>query len=128
MLNRMDGNRLPHVYPFRFVSHEEGPGKLDLIFSCDDTWSRGGVVPAAIVLEAMTQVCGLAAASGQGRGGVLLQVVRFRCPKPVRPGDVLQLSVSLLTRMGALLRAKVVARRSGRIVARGILSIRETAE
>ena len=58
---------------------------------------------------------------------MLMQVVRFRCPRPVRPGDVLNLSVDLLTRMGALLRVKVVARRAGRIVAKGILSIRETA-
>ena len=126
MLECMSENRLPHAYPFRFVSREEGEGKLRLAFSCDDACSRGGFIPASIILEAMTQAGGLAAASGQGRGGVLMQVVRFRCPRPVRPGDALDLSVDLLTRMGALLRVKVVARCSGRVVAKGILSVRET--
>jgi hypothetical protein len=123
----MNEVKLPHAYPFRLISSEEGPKKLTLIFSGNDSWSRGGPVPASIVLEAMTQAGGLAAASGQGRGGVLMQVVRFRCPRPVEPGDVLALSVHLLTRMGALLRVKVVARRAGRIVARGLLSLRETS-
>lgn len=123
----MSEEKLPHAYPFRLISSEEGAAKLTLVFSGDDAWSRGGAVPASIVLEAMTQAGGLAAASGQGRGGVLMQVVRFRCPRAVMPGDVLTLSVDLLTRMGALLRVKVVARRAGRIMARGLLSIRETA-
>ena len=122
----MGENRLPHAYPFRFISREEGVAKLTLAFSCDDAWSRGGTVPTSILLEAMTQAGGLAAASGQHTGGVLMQVVRFRCPRPISPGDVLEIAVDVLTRMGALLRLKVVARRQGRIVAKGILSLRET--
>jgi len=122
----MGENRLPHSYPFRFISREEGSAKLTLAFSCDDAWSRAGPVPASIVLEALTQAGGLAAASGQRTGGVLMQVVRFRCPRPISPGDALEIAVDVLTRMGALVRLKVVARRQGRIVAKGILSLRET--
>ena len=119
-------DRLPHAYPFRMISQRGSTGRLAFSASSDDAWSQGGSVPASIVLEALAQAGGVLAASGQSSGGVLIQVARFRCPRPVNPGDVLDLSAEVLTRMGPLLRVRVVARRDGKIVARGILSLRET--
>lgn len=118
--------RLPHAYPFRMISRRGSTGKLAFSAASDDTWARGGSVPSSVVLEALAQAGGLLAASGQGVGGVLMQVARFRCPRPVAPGDVLDLSAEVLTRMGPLVRVRVVARRGGKIVARGTLSLRET--
>lgn len=118
--------RLPHAYPFRFIAREEGAPDLLFTASGDDAVSRGGLVPAHVVLEALTQAAGLMAATEGSTGGVLVQVARYRCPRPVRPGDRLNLSGVLLVRMGPLLRVRMTARREGRLVAGGVLTLRES--
>ena len=119
-------NRLPHAYPFRLIAREDEPHTFS--FSASDAWSRGGCLPQWALAEMMTQAAGLVAGSGDASGGVLVQVARFRCPRPVRPGARLDLAGEVLHRMGSLVRVKMTAREGGRIVARGIFTIRETAE
>ncbi len=119
--------KLPHAYPFRFIAREEGAPDLVFTASAGDAVSRGGPVPPHVVLEALTQAAGLMAATAGSTGGVLVQVARYRCPRPVRPGDALSLRGVLLVRMGPLLRVRVTARREGRVVASGVLTLRESA-
>lgn len=120
------GPKLPHAYPFRFIAREEGGPSLLFTASGDDAVCRGGPVPAPVVLEALTQAAGLLAATAGSTGGALVQVSRFRCPRPVMPGDRLDLRGVLLVRMGPLLRVRVSARCGGRLVASGVLTLRET--
>jgi hypothetical protein len=117
--------RLPHAYPFRFIARELGEVELSFAASSNDAVSRGGDVPPWVVLEALTQAAGLLAASGEGQGGVLVQASTYRCPRRVGAGDVLLIRHRLLKRMGPVVRVLVTARREGRLVARGILTLRE---
>jgi hypothetical protein len=59
-------------------------------------------------------------------GGVVLQVQRFRCPRAPEAGDRLALAAEILQRMGPVVRVKVAARKEGRLVARAVLTLRET--
>jgi len=117
--------RLPHTYPFKFISLEGGAGEISFSVSGNDAVSRGGVVPPWVVLEAITQAAGLLFASGQGRGGVVVQVSAYRCPRRVSPGHVLHIKGRLLKRMGPVMRVSVSARRDEILVARGVLTLRE---
>jgi 3-hydroxymyristoyl/3-hydroxydecanoyl-(acyl carrier protein) dehydratase len=115
--------KLPHAYPFRFIPQEES---LEFSAAADDDYVRGGPVPPWLILEALTQAAGLAAAGEGSTGGALVQVSRYRCVRPILPGDRLQIRTLLLKRMGPLLRVRVTALRAGRLVAAGILTLRET--
>ena len=117
--------RLPHAYPFRFIAREEGEVELSFAASANDAVSRGGAVPPWVVLEALTQAAGLLCASGEQRGGVLVQASSYRCPRRIHPGDVLALRAQLLKRMRPVIRVLMTARRDGRLVARGVLTLRE---
>lgn len=117
--------RLPHAYPFRLIAREGGT--LAFTVASSDCWSRGGDVPQWVVVEMMAQAAGLIAGSESTGGGVLVQVSRFACPRPVSPGDRLDLAGDVLHRMGPVLRVKMTARRRGRLVARGVFTIRESA-
>jgi 3-hydroxymyristoyl/3-hydroxydecanoyl-(acyl carrier protein) dehydratase len=117
--------RLPHAYPFRFISREAGTGEISFSVSGNDAASRGEALPPWVVLEALTHAAGLLCSSGQERGGALVQVSQYRCPRRMRPGDVLSLRGELLKRMGPVMRVRVSARRDGALVARGVLTLRE---
>ena len=117
-------SRLPHAYPFRLIAREGG--SLGFAVTTSDAWSRGAGVPQWVIVEMMTQAAGLIAGSEGSAGGVLVQVARFLCPRPVMPGDRLDLTGEVVHRMGPVLRVKMTARRKGRLVARGTFTIRET--
>ena len=126
MLSTMSATvRLPHAYPFKFISREDGEGNTELAFSAsaDDAVCRGAHLPTWVILEAMTQAAGLLMATGGG-GGALVQVSSFRCPRPMGAGDVLCLRGVCLKRMGPVLRVRMSARREGKLVARGVLTLR----
>ncbi len=116
-------DRLPHAYPFRFISREDGETELAFSASADDAVCRGAHLPTWVLLEAMTQAAGLLMATGGG-GGALVQVSSFRCPRPIGAGDVLCLRGVCLKRMGPVLRVRMSARREGKLVARGVLTLR----
>jgi 3-hydroxymyristoyl/3-hydroxydecanoyl-(acyl carrier protein) dehydratase len=116
-------SRLPHAYPFRLIAREGG--SLGFAVTTSDAWSRGAGVPQWVIVEMMTQAAGLIAGSEGSVGGVLVQVARFLCPRPVMPGDRLDLTGEVVHRMGPVLRVKMTARRKGRLVARGTFTIRE---
>jgi hypothetical protein len=115
--------KLPHAYPFRFIPKEES---LEFSAAADDNYGRGGSVPPWVILEALTQAAGLAAAGEGSTGGSLVQLSRYRCVRAILPGDRLQVRALLLKRMGPLLRVRVTALRDGRLVAAGVLTLRET--
>jgi 3-hydroxymyristoyl/3-hydroxydecanoyl-(acyl carrier protein) dehydratase len=117
--------RLPHTYPFRFISRDAGEGEISFSVSGNDSVSRGEALPPWVVLEALTQAAGLLCASGRERGGAVVQVSAYRCPRQVRPGDVLVVRGELLKRMGPVMRVRVSARREGGLVARGVFTLRE---
>ena len=120
-----DSPRLPHAYPFRFIAREGGEVGLAFTSSANDAVSRGGPVPPWVILEAMTQAAGLLAVSGEGKGGALVQVACYRCPRRIWPGDVLHFRGECLKRMGPVLRVRMSAFRECRLVARGVLTLRE---
>ncbi len=117
--------RLPHAYPFRFLDHEDLSRPLHTAFTAGAAFQRSGRTPAWILLEAMAQAAGLAAFSREDSGGMVLQVQRFRCPRPPEPGQRLALSAEVLQRMGPVVRVKVLARRGAKIAARAVLTLRE---
>jgi len=119
--------KLPHAFPFRFIPREEGSPHLAFTASSDDAVCRGGPVPPWVILEALTQAAGLLCASEGASGGALVQVAGYRCPRPAWPGDTLELRGALQKRMGPLIRVRIRALRSGRLVASGTLTLREVA-
>ncbi|MEW5765142.1 MAG: hypothetical protein ACOYXN_10425 [Acidobacteriota bacterium] len=119
--------RLPHAYPFRFLDHEDATRPLEAAFTAGAAFQRSGRAPAWTLLEAMAQAAGLAAFSREDSGGMVLQVQRFRCPRPPYPGDRLALSAQVLQRMGPVVRVKVLARRGERLVARAVVTLREVS-
>jgi hypothetical protein len=117
--------RLPHAYPFRFIAREDGEIGLSFASGANDAVSRGAAVPPWVILEVMTQAAGLLAASGEGKGGALVQVSCYRCPRRIWPGDTLRFRGECLKRMGPVLRVRMSAFRESRLVARGVLTLRE---
>jgi 3-hydroxymyristoyl/3-hydroxydecanoyl-(acyl carrier protein) dehydratase len=102
---------------------EDHHGERVVRFSGDDARCRGGCVPVWAILEAFAQAAGLTA-FGSGMGGSLVQVNRFRCPRSLQPGDELALTVVVQKKMGPLVRARVSARRGGRLAAAAHLTLR----
>ncbi len=126
MLTPMAGpQKLPHAYPFRFIPREEDSPRLVFAPASDDAAGRGGPVPPWVVLEALAQAAGLLYATEGSGGGAVVQVAGYRCPRPVWPGDVLELRGTLQKRMGPLLRVRMRALRGGRLAASGTLTLRE---
>ena len=113
---------LPHRYPFLMVSPRAGTAAIR--FSSNDARCRGGKVPAWAVAEAMAQFAGMAVAADGSSGGSLVQVNRFRCPRPLKAGGSMDLAASLVRRMGPLARVRVAARSGGRLVALSVLTLR----
>jgi|GEM_PF-1734942 len=116
---------LPHVYPFLFHPHEGKDGTLSFAPSASDFTSRGGPLPVWVVVEAFAQAAGVMAASEGSSGGVLVQVAKFRCPRPPLPGDRWSIEGKLLLRMGPLLRVKVIGKSGESTRAKGVFTLRE---
>ncbi len=122
MLMMMGDGALPHRYPFLMISQRAGSAVI--CFSSNDARCRSGEVPAWAVAEAMAQFAGMAVAAGGASGGSLVQINRFRCPRPLAAGGSLALSATLVRKMGPLARVRVAARSGGRLVALAVLTLR----
>jgi len=118
---------LPHDHPFRFLDRAAGDEGLRFLCACDGFWSRGKAIPPSIFLEALIQGTGVLLGRADAPEGAVVQIHRYRAPRRVYPGDEITLTADLVKRMGPLFQGRFAARRGGRIVASGIITIREVA-
>jgi len=116
---------LPHRYPFRFL--EASPGEVEIRFlsTAGAGASRGEPLPPWVLLEAMTQGVGLLLGRGDPPGGFVVQIRRYRAPRPVRPGDTLRIEAELVKRMGPVFQGRVRAMNEGKLSATGFFTVRE---
>jgi len=122
---------LPHRYPFLLVDRvlEIGPDHAVGIknVSVNEPFFPGHfpgqpIMPGVLIVEAMAQVGAVAVLSQPEHRGKLaffagLDKVRFK--RPVRPGDVLRLEVTLERMRGPIGRGRGVATVDGEVAARG---------
>lgn len=121
-----DPSLLPHAYPFRFLTPVSGD-TVAFSATVDGSWSRGGALPPWVILEAMIQATGILLGDKEKPGGFAVQVQRYRAPRPIRPGDRLIFSSTLVKRMGPVFQGRTVARLDRKICAAGTFTIREVA-
>jgi 3-hydroxyacyl-[acyl-carrier-protein] dehydratase len=130
---------LPHRPPFVFVREVVScdPGKsvdARTIFDVQNPMFAGHfpgnpIVPGVIITEALAQAAGIAAASGYveaERPLFLLSAIRtMKFPRPVRPGEAIDLRAEKVGATEGLVQFKVEARVNGTSVAEGqiVLSV-----
>ncbi len=125
---------LPHRHPFLLVDRITGlvPGERASGFknvTLNEPYFQGHfpgepVMPGVLIIEALAQVGAVAVLSlEQNRGKLALfaGVNRFRFKQIVRPGDRLELSVTLTGRRGDIGKGDGEARVDGKLVASGEL-------
>jgi 3-hydroxyacyl-[acyl-carrier-protein] dehydratase len=124
---------LPHGPEFRFISKVNHvlPGKEargDWTVRGNEPFFAGHfpgrpIVPGVLLIEALSQLAGLAASDGKaGRGGMLAHV-DVRLESPVVPPATIDLSANVGRTMGSLRICDVAASASGKSVARGTVTI-----
>jgi 3-hydroxyacyl-[acyl-carrier-protein] dehydratase len=124
--------QLPHGKAFRFISRvvEARPGEMASgVWNLDGTeaffaahFPGNPVVPGVLIIEALAQISGLAAAGGNSRGGRLAHVdVRFE--QPVTPPAEIELESKIVRVLGSLHRCEVVARVGMNVVAKGTITL-----
>ncbi|MCI4398136.1 MAG: hypothetical protein JHC34_04775 [Acidobacteria bacterium] len=118
----MGAEVLPHRYPFLMLDPVAGTARVR--FSADDARCRGEMVPAWVLVETMAQAAGVAGPGEGASGGSLVQINRFRCPRPVTPGQTISLAMTVARKMGPLVRVRILARREGKLIATSILTLR----
>ncbi|MBI1921155.1 MAG: hydroxymyristoyl-ACP dehydratase [Geobacter sp.] len=114
---------LPHRYPFlfldRIVCREQGcKAEAVALVSAGVSF-----FPPMILLEAMAQLAGVAAAEREGEGGFLAAVEHAEITAPPQPGDRLQVSVSIIKSFGRLHLVEGVVRRGDTLLATAKLTL-----
>jgi 3-hydroxyacyl-[acyl-carrier-protein] dehydratase len=103
---------LPHRHPFLLVDsvHDLVPGERAVgvkQVTAEEPWAPGHfpgnpVMPGVLIAEALAQVAGVIALTANpeyaGQAVYLLGFDKIRFRKPVRPGDQLELSVTVTSR------------------------------
>lgn len=119
---------LPHAPPFVHIDRllEVSPGTraraLRLVTAGEGTAS------AALLLEAMTQLAGIAWLGAEPRAGALVAGVRdVRVTRPAAPGEAVEVEVRLLKVVGNLARAEGTARVGTEEVARAEMTLTREA-
>ena len=122
----------PHAHPFRMIDVvlELERERCTTVKSVsadevvrDDPEATAGCYPLSLLAEAMAQAAvplggiadgdpARAAPEGPSGRGVLAGIDRLRLLRPVRPGDRLLITATVLGRQGALLRIRSVAERA----------------
>lgn len=102
MFNADPAAYLPHRYPFLFLDRittreQGGSAEATALVSADIP-----SCPPTILLEAMAQLAGVAAAEREGEGGFLAAVEHAEFAAPPAPGDRLHVSVRILKSFGRL--------------------------
>lgn len=126
---------LPHRWPFALVDRvlELTPGKRALCVKCVTAsepffpghFPDGPIFPGVLLVEAIGQALSLVVSYGRPAGGrkLLLGAIReARFFKPVRPGDRVELEVTVDRLVGDLGMGHGVARVDGEVVAKAELS------
>jgi 3-hydroxyacyl-[acyl-carrier-protein] dehydratase len=125
---------IPHRYPFLLVDRvtELIPGEKAAGYknvSINEPYFQGHfpgepVMPGVLIVEALAQVGALAVLSQEqfkGKLAFFAGIDRFRFKQVVRPGDRLDLAVTLTALRGRLGKGQAEARVDGKIVAAGEL-------
>jgi len=119
---------LPHAYPFRLLDRR-ADGTVAVVVSANAAPLRGAAeLPAFLAVEVLAQSALVALpepasgdASKEGGLGLLAGVQDVQFHAPLRPGDVLTASATLVARLGPLLKIRAELRRDDEVVAEGEL-------
>jgi 3-hydroxyacyl-[acyl-carrier-protein] dehydratase len=125
---------IPHRYPFLLVDRviELIPGAKAVGYknvSVNEPFFQGHfpgepVMPGVLIVEALAQLGAVAVLSlekFQGKLALFAGIDRFRFKQVVRPGDRLELSVTIRGLRGKLGRGEAEARVDGKVAAAGVL-------
>ncbi len=137
--NAMDDalKSLPHGPEFRFIDRLEklDPGKSgsgEYTVRGDEPFLRGHfpgqpIFPGVLLVEAAAQLAGTVAQSDPQippLAGLKLTAMRgIKILGTARPGEVIQLEAKILSRLGNLIQAQVVAKVNGQTVMQGELTL-----
>jgi 3-hydroxyacyl-[acyl-carrier-protein] dehydratase len=93
---------LPHRNPFLFIDRVTAvtPGVSAAGITC--VTSEQSFFPHLLLVEAMAQLAGIAAAEREGEGGFLAAIASAQVVRPVQPGDCLQVTVTIVKSFGRL--------------------------
>lgn len=93
---------LPHRHPFlfldRILSREAGVSASAVKTVCQDE----GPFPQVLLVEAMAQLAGVAAAQQEGEGGFLAAIEHAEFSGSASPGDTLLIAVRITKSFGRL--------------------------
>jgi 3-hydroxyacyl-[acyl-carrier-protein] dehydratase len=125
-------NIIPHRYPFLLVDKvlELEPGKRAVAIknvTINEPFFQGHfpgypIMPGVLIVEALAQTAGIAAASleeNKGRLGVFTGIDSMKFRKQVVPGDVLRLEAEILNLKMGMAKVKVLATVDGKTAAEG---------
>lgn len=125
-------NILPHRYPFLLVDKviEMEPGKKVVGIknvTANEPFFQGHfpgypVMPGVLIVEALAQTAGIAAAvldEGKGKLGLFASIDGIKFKRQVVPGDTLKLEAEILMFKMGVVKAKVTASVEGKVAAEG---------
>lgn len=125
-------NIIPHRYPFLLVDKvlEVEPGKKIVAIknvTANEPFFQGHfpdypVMPGVLIVEALAQAAGIAAAMQEeqkGKLGLFAGIEALKFKKQVVPGDTLKLEAEILLSKLGVVKAKVLATVDGKTAAEG---------
>ncbi|MGQ9676367.1 MAG: 3-hydroxyacyl-ACP dehydratase FabZ [Chloroflexota bacterium] len=124
---------LPHRYPFLLVDRilevaEDGTSAVGIKnVSVNEPFFQGHfpdlpIMPGVLIVEALAQTAGAAFLRGEqfrNKLAVLAGIENFRFRRPVVPGDILRMEVSLIKMRGPVGRVAAKATVDGAVAAEG---------
>lgn len=127
---------LQHRYPFLLVDRikEYKYGEYVVAYkniSANEPWVQGHfpgnpIYPGAMIIESSAQAGGFLffeeKNAEESKGGLLVNVEKFKFVKIVRPGDRIEIRVDLENKVGSFVKTKVKATVEGERVAEGVLT------